>query len=85
MPRHEKRHLLGRKSSILGEPVPSEVMKVSFKVQKKGMGSMNKKGKIGGLKFWSSSVKYINLKKLPNEKGRIMEIHEKCGFLHDFA
>jgi hypothetical protein len=31
-------------------------MKVSFKVQKMGMGSMNKKGKIGGLEFWSSGV-----------------------------
>jgi hypothetical protein len=60
-------------------------MKVSFRVQKKGMGSMNKKGKIGRLKFWSSGVKYINLKTLPIEKGKIMEIHEKCGFSHDFA
>jgi hypothetical protein len=46
---------------------------------------MNKKGKIGGLEFWSSGVKYINLKKLPIEKGKIIEIHEKCGFSHDFA
>jgi hypothetical protein len=52
---------------------------------KKGMGSMNKKGKIGGLKFWSSGVKYKKFKKLPIEKGKIMEIHEKCGFSHDFA
>jgi hypothetical protein len=60
-------------------------MKVSFKVQKMGMGLMNKKGKIGGLEFWSSGVKHINFKKLPIEKGKIKEIHEKCGFSHDFA
>jgi hypothetical protein len=60
-------------------------MKESFKVQKKGMGLMNKKSRMGRLKFWSSGVKYINLKKLPIEKGKIMEIHEKCGFSHDFA
>jgi hypothetical protein len=58
-------------------------MKVSFKVQKEGMGSMNKK--IGGLKFCSSGVKHINFKKLPIEKGKTMEIHEKYGFSHDFA
>jgi hypothetical protein len=60
-------------------------MKVSFKVQKKGMGSMNKKGKIGRLEFWSSCVKHINLKKLSIEKGKTMKIHEKCGFSHDCA
>jgi hypothetical protein len=60
-------------------------MKVSFKVQKKGMGSMNKKGKIGRIKFWSSGAKHINFKKCLLQKGKIMEIHEKCEFSHDFA
>jgi hypothetical protein len=46
---------------------------------------MHKKGKIGRLRFGSSSVKYINLKKIPFGKGKIMEVHEKCGFSHDFA
>jgi hypothetical protein len=46
---------------------------------------MHKKDKIGGLGFGSSSVKYINLKKMPIGKGKIMEVHEKCGFSHDFA
>jgi hypothetical protein len=53
--------------------------------QKRVWGLMNKKGKINGLKFWSSGVKHVNFKKLPIEKGKIMEIHEKCGFSHDFA
>jgi hypothetical protein len=59
-------------------------MKVSFKVQKKGMGLMNKKGKFAGLEFWSSGVEH-KFKKLPIEKGKIMEIHQKYGFSHDFA
>jgi hypothetical protein len=46
---------------------------------------MHKKGKIGILGFGSSSVKYINLKKTPFGKGKIMEVREKCGFSHDFA
>jgi hypothetical protein len=45
---------------------------------------MHKKGKIGRLGFGSSSVKYINLKNT-FWKGEIMEVHEKCGFSHDFA
>jgi hypothetical protein len=44
---------------------------------------MHKKDKIGGLGFGSSSVKYINLKNA-YWKGKIMEVHEKCGS-HDFA
>jgi hypothetical protein len=46
---------------------------------------MHKKDKIGGLGFGSSSVKYINLKKMPIGKGKIMEVRKKCGFSHDFA
>jgi hypothetical protein len=37
-------------------------MKVSFKFKKKEGWLMHKKSKIGGLEFWSSGVKYINLK-----------------------
>jgi hypothetical protein len=37
---------------------------------------MHKKGKIGRLGFGSSSVKYINLKKVPFGKGKIMEVCE---------
>jgi hypothetical protein len=55
-------------------------MKVSFKVQKKGMGLMNKKGKIGRLKFWSSGVEYINLKKLPIEKGKLWKSMKNVDF-----
>jgi hypothetical protein len=48
---------------------------------------MHKKGKIGGLEFWSNGVKHTELilKKLPIGKGKIMKIREKCGFSHDFA
>jgi hypothetical protein len=60
-------------------------MKVMFKFQKKGMLIDAKKGKIGRLGFGSSSVKYINFKKIPFGKGKIMEVREKCGFSHDFA
>jgi hypothetical protein len=35
---------------------------------------MHKKGKIGRLGFGSSSVKYINLKKIPFGKGKIMSV-----------
>jgi hypothetical protein len=48
------------------------------------MGLMNKKGKFAGLEFWSSGVEH-KFKKLPIEKGKIMEIHQKYGFSHDFA
>jgi hypothetical protein len=47
---------------------------------------MDKKGKIGRPGFGSSSVKYIKIfLKNPFGKGKIMEVHEKCGFSHDFA
>jgi hypothetical protein len=46
---------------------------------------MHKKDKIGGLGFGSSSVKYINLKKMPIGKGKIMEVRKKCEFSHYFA
>jgi hypothetical protein len=36
-------------------------MKVGFKVQKRVCWSMHKKGKIGGLKFWSNRVKHITV------------------------
>jgi hypothetical protein len=46
---------------------------------------MHEKDKIGRPGFGSSSVKYINFKKMPIGKGKIMEVREKCGFSHDFA
>jgi hypothetical protein len=55
-------------------------MKVSLKVQKKGMGSMNKKGKFGGFEFWSSGGKYINLKNCLLKRGKFWKSMKNVDF-----